>query len=229
MQDLLLFLKANETWIYLFLGVLAILMIRKLVIAWLELRKSIFGLEREAALRRISYAATMTSLVLLIILAQFILVTFIAPLNPVNTDLNTLESTELTITGENSVEEPAATDESGTSPIMASALNGEGCIKEILEWTYPEAGTSISGLVELRGTINYANLGFYKYEYRSIGSEAWTTIAAGDSKKVDEPVGGTWNTEQLLPGDYELRLVASDNENSPFPACVIPITIVITE
>ena len=229
MQDLLLFLKANETWIYLFLGVIAVLMIRKLVIAWLELRKAIFGLEREAALRRISYAATMTSLVLLIILAQFILVTFVAPLNPVNTDISTLDSTEVTITSDNREGETSSTEVSETSPNMTSVLNGEGCIDEKLEWTYPEAGTSISGLVELRGTINYANLGFYKYEYRPIGSETWTTIAAGDTKKVDEPVGGTWNTEQLLPGDYELRLVASDNENNPFPACIIPITIVITE
>jgi len=229
MQDLLLFLKANETWIYLFLGVIAFLMIRKLFIAWLELRKSIFGLEKEAALRRISYAATMTSLVLIIILAQFILVTFIAPLNLTSTDLNTLESTEINISSESSEREAVVTENPTGTTGISPLVNGEGCIKEILEWTYPESGSSISGLVELRGTINYINLGFYKYEYRSIGSEAWTTIAAGDSKKLDEPVGGTWNTEQLLPGDYELRLVASDNENNPFPACIIPITIVITQ
>ncbi len=229
MQDLLLFLKANETWIYVFLGFIALLMIRNLILAWMDYRKSIFGLEKEAALRRISYAATMTSLVVLIILAQFVLVTFIAPMQPAAVDISSLNSEDVVLTGEGTEGGEVFAPNSGSATPGTPITGGEGCIADVLEWTDPEAGASISGVVELRGTVNYENLGFYKYEFRPIGSDTWTTIAAGDEKKVDEPIGGVWNTEQVLPGDYELRLLASDNENNTFPACIIPITIVMSQ
>ena len=47
---------------------------------------------------------------------------------------------------------------------------------------------------------------------------------------VDQPLGGsgsgTWDTSQLVPGDYLLRLVVTDNVNNLFPACVISVRVV---
>jgi hypothetical protein len=68
-------------------------------------------------------------------------------------------------------------------------------------------------------------LGFYKYEYSPTGSERWTTIAAGNTIIIDEPLGGAWDTSDLIPGNYELRLVVNDNLNNALPACVIQVTI----
>ena len=104
----------------------------------------------------------------------------------------------------------------------------EGCIPGELDWTFPKNGVQISGLVNLKGTIQVPNLGFYKYEYSSVGSNNWITIAAGNTNITDSALGGggAWNTSQLVPGDYRLRLVAADNQNQALPACVINIRIV---
>jgi hypothetical protein len=102
----------------------------------------------------------------------------------------------------------------------------DGCIPGEIEWTDPQPGDEVKGPVELKGTIAVANLGFYKYEYSQAGSDTWTTIAAGDAPVQDGPLGGNWNTEQLLPGDYRLRLVVSDNANNTLPACGIRVRVV---
>jgi hypothetical protein len=79
--------------------------------------------------------------------------------------------------------------------------------------------------VELLGTVNIPNLGFYKYEFSEPGSDVWSTIAADNVAKVNGTIG-YWNTGQLTPGDYLLRLVVVDNQNNPFPACVIAVRVV---
>jgi hypothetical protein len=86
-------------------------------------------------------------------------------------------------------------------------------------------GDKISGTVTLQGTVNVTDLGYYKYEYATAGSDTWTTIAAGNTKIVDQPLGGTWDTSELTPGDYQLRLVVTDHQNNQLPECTIQITI----
>jgi hypothetical protein len=101
-----------------------------------------------------------------------------------------------------------------------------GCTPGQVEWTFPKAGDEISGKVELKGTVNVPNLGFYKYEFSQAGVENWMTIAAGNENNKVDAVLGTWDTTLLIPGDYQLRLVVADNQNQLMPACVIPIRIV---
>ena len=79
--------------------------------------------------------------------------------------------------------------------------------------------------MELKGTVNVENIGFYKYEFALMGSDTWTTIAAGNTIIKNDLLGGAWDTSALVPGDYELRLVVNDNENNPLPACMIQVTI----
>jgi hypothetical protein len=68
------------------------------------------------------------------------------------------------------------------------------------------------------------NLGFYKYQWARPDAEVWTDIAAGNQPKVEGQIG-FWNTTQLIPGDYLLRLVVLDNQNQTFPPCVIPVRV----
>jgi len=75
------------------------------------------------------------------------------------------------------------------------------------------------------GTVNIDNFGFYKYEYTEPGNPIWKTIAGNSEEKNDEQIG-IWNTSQLVPGDYLLRLVVLDNENNEYPACVISVRVV---
>jgi hypothetical protein len=116
---------------------------------------------------------------------------------------------------------------SPTGLLPTLALPGaEGCIPGVVEWTSPKSGGQVSGVVTLKGTVNVANLGFYKYEYSQGSSGNWITIAAGNQKRTDSELGGAWNTGQLIPGDYKLRLVVADNQNQTLPACVIAIRII---
>ncbi|MCJ7624006.1 MAG: hypothetical protein MUO76_10925, partial [Anaerolineaceae bacterium] len=77
MEDLLQFLQTYELWIYGVLGAVALLYIRKLILAWHEWRTAVFGLEREGALRRFSSALTIVGLLGIILLAQFFVISFV--------------------------------------------------------------------------------------------------------------------------------------------------------
>lgn len=118
----------------------------------------------------------------------------------------------------------AAASGAETTPTAVLTSMPEGCTPGQIEWSFPKAGDQVSATVELKGTINVPNLGFYKYEYAKSGEEIWNTIAAGKQPKVDGQIG-FWNTSLLEPGDYLLRLVVADNENNLFPACKIPVRI----
>jgi len=228
MEVILRFLETYEIWIYVLLGVFCLWYLRKVLVAWHEWRAAVFGLERETAQRHFSSAMTAMMLFILIGLAQFLLVSFVAPgmpqantiatptINYFTTPIATLSSTAT-----------SAAQSTGIIPTLAVSEQ-EGCIPGELDWTFPKNGVQISGLVTLKGTIQVPNLGFYKYEYSSVGSNNWITIAAGNTNITDSALGGggAWNTSQLVPGDYRLRLVAADNQNQALPACVINIRIV---
>lgn len=233
MNELFKFLKTYEIWGYVILSVIAFFYFQKLVQAWNDWRLAMYGLEREAAQRRVSTAATVLVLLILIGVVQFTLVSFLGPSYPWSGNLPTptldffitptptLEGISLTPVSLS--DENGATD--GSSMMEATPPSSDGCVAGQIEWTYPTTGQEIKGIVELSGTVNVTDLGFYKYEYSQAGSDNWLTIAAGNEIKIDEPLGGAWNTTQLIPGDYLLRLVIADKQNQMLPPCVIPITI----
>jgi hypothetical protein len=229
MEELLQFLENYEIWIYVLLGVVGFIYLRKLLVAWQEWRSALFGLERETAQRKLSTAITIFVLLAMLMGVEFFLVSFVAPTYPQEVMLPTPTIDRLatiTPTLEGTAEPVMAEVQATATPQIVA---GDGCVPGQLEWTYPQPGDEISGAVEFTGTVNLANLGFYKYEFRQAGSDTWQTIAAGDTVKVNESLGGRWNTAQLIPGDYELRLVASDNQNQAIPACEVSVQIVLPE
>jgi len=230
MEDLLRFLQTYEIWIYILVGVFCLWFLRKVLAAWQEWRAAVFGIEREMAQRRFSSAATVMMLFILIGLAQFFLISFVAPGMPqVNIIATpTINYFNIQIATLSASATPAA-QSTGIIPTLAISTQ-EGCVAGKLEWTFPKNGAQINGTVILKGTVQVPNLGFYKYEYSSAGSNTWITIAAGNTNLTDSILGGSgsgqWNTAQLVPGDYRLRLVVADNQNQASPACVINIRIV---
>ncbi len=229
MEEILKFLQQYEIWIYALLGVVGFICLRKLLIHWHDWRVAIFGLERETAQRRLSASMSLFVLLSLMGVAEFSIVSFITPVYPQAFSLQT-PTMDLLATPTGTL--PADASQSmmvkaviGTQVPVA----GDGCVPGRLEWTFPQAGGEISGIVELKGTVNVDNLGFYKYEFSQPGSDIWTTIAAGDTIKQDDTLGGAWNTGQLVPGDYRLRLVVSDNQNQTLPTCEIPVRVVAAQ
>lgn len=224
MGTLLRFLQKYELWGYALLGVISFFYLQKLIGAWNEWRLAIYGLERETAQRRIASALTVLVLLILLGSAQFLLVSFVAPVYPMWVAPSTA-TIDLVSTPTVTLDPQAAAAPLAEVPTAAPTVT-EGCIPGQLEWTFPESGGEISGTVELRGTVSLPNLGFYKYEYGQPGSDVWLTIAAGNEARVDEPLGGAWNTSQITPGDYLLRLMIADNENRLMAPCVIPVRVV---
>jgi hypothetical protein len=226
MKVLLQFLQANEIWLYVLTGGIFLLHLRRVLAAWADWHKVLFGMEREAAQRRFSSALAVMLLSGLLGLTVFLLNSFMTPnlasFQPLATptiDFNAKPTATL------AVSQAQTTPTRVGVPTLAVVII-EGCLAGQIEWTFPTAGQEISGVVELKGTVNVPNLGFYKFEFSQPGNENWTTIAAGNQPVTDGKLGGAWDTTQLTPGDYRLRLVVADYQNTLFPACVIPIRVI---
>jgi hypothetical protein len=224
MDELLHFLEKYEIWIYVILGIAGIFYIRRLFLTWRDWRDSVFGLEKENAQRKLTSTLTILVLLALFVIGEFFVVSFIVPSTPqiaISTPtLDLLATVTATLPSTNGLATPTVSDVSA-----AQAPLSEGCVKGQIEWTAPLPGVTVSSSVELKGTVNVPNLGFFKYEYSEPGSDTWITIAAGNQPLINATIG-YWNTSQLASGDYKLRLVVADNQNKLFPACIVQIRIV---
>ena len=234
MEELLLFLKKYEVWVYLLSALIGLVYLRKLLLAYQDWRASLFGMERESAQRRFSTYLTLFLLVILAAGLEVSLVSFVIPNYPVKKGLLITPTLDLNITPTlpppaGGTAAPAAVPGPGgpnqtQQPTVVVKLT-EGCTKGAVEWFSPKVGDEISGKVQLIGTVNIPNLGFYKYEFSQPGTDVWSTIAA-DNKNVVNALLGNWDTTLLVPGDYLLRLVVSDSQNQLLPACVVSVRVV---
>jgi len=224
MEEILRFLVNYEAWIYVILGVGGLINLRRVLQAVNEWRGAAFGLEKENARYRFSISMTILLVFFLLGGIEFFLVSFIVPNRPRSTVLAT-PTLDLLAT-------PTVTLVAGRQPVATpTGLMGtplpalkEGCTPGSVEWISPQDGDEVKGTVVLKGIVNVAAMGFYKYEYSSVGSDTWFTIAAQNQIGQDNELG-QWNTSSLPGGDYRLRLVVYDNQNQALPACVITIRV----
>ncbi len=225
MAEILQTIKSFEMWIYFGLGVLALINLRKLVLALQEWRGTVFGLERENAQRRISESVSILILLFCSGLVLFFVNTFVTPGLPLTQPLSTptlsLLTTITPTLGATSSQTIGGQSLAATQAVPAS----DGCIKGQVELTFPLNGAVLGGVVNIKGTIKVNNFGFYKYEYAPNGSTNWATIAAGHQLFPPDSILGSWDTTMLVPGDYQLRLVVEDN-GKLLPACVVSIIII---
>lgn len=228
MEEALRFFRDNEVFIYIGLGVLAIWQIRKFVLSWEEVRGAGFGLERESAQARLNGAASMLVLLLAMAMAEFVLVTFVAPTVPGALPLSTPTLDLLatpTITLAPNAAEPESTQEPLTLPPLAGAQPfPEGCNPDQVNITSPQDGETVSGVVTISGTADIQNFGFYKYEVARAGDSIWLSINASETPVKDGQLG-EWSTEILPPGDYLLSLVVTDNQGQPLAPCIIRVRV----
>jgi hypothetical protein len=84
--------------------------------------------------------------------------------------------------------------------------------------TSPLACTSVDGTVRITGTAFDANLERWTLQYAGASDHQWVTIASGNTNVV-EGVLAHWDTSDLRPCPYALRLIATDSASincSPF-------------
>jgi hypothetical protein len=229
MEELLLFLKKYEVWVYVLSALIGLVYLRKVTVAYQDWRASLFGMERESAQRRFSTYLTLFLLIILTAGLEVSLVSFVIPNYPAKQGLLTTPTLDLNITP--TLPPPVGTPAAGPGganqtqqPTVVVKLT-EGCTPGEVEWSSPKVGDEISGKVQLFGTVNIPNLGFYKYEFSQPGTDVWSTIAAGNKNIVNDLLGN-WDTTLLVPGDYLLRLVVADSQNQLLPACVVSVRVV---
>jgi hypothetical protein len=197
--------------------------IRRMVQARTEMRGAAYGLEREIAHRHTSQAVSALVIVGFLAFAEFTLVVFLVPNIPALSQLATLTMNPLltpTSTFQLEFMETLGAGTPGSSPTAQET----GCIPGQIDITSPKPGDEIQGSITLKGTANIPNFGFYKYEFSPIGSDAWATILA-NRKSVQDGDLGNWDTSADATGDYQLRLVVTDNQGNEMPACIVPVRI----
>jgi len=214
-------LASYEPLIYIALAIGALFAFRRMWRSWREWRDSVYGLEREFALRRLGQATAAAFLVFALVFVEFFVATFIAPSLPA-TDILATPTLDLLLTPPETLSPEQAT-QVALSPAPQEVPSGmSGCVPDKIMITFPEPGDEISGTVDITGTASIPNFGFYKYEIALLGSQNWATISAGRDPKVNTSLG-SWNTTSQTNGDYFLRLVISDNVGMAREPCVIAV------
>lgn len=226
MENLLRFLLKFEFLFYFIFGIVVLITIRKTIGEYKQWKIALFGLEKEVLQRQYVQSLTICIIFGIFILGLFSINTFISPSVP---GVQQLPTPTVDLTAHPTVEvtqtpTPQATAQGLIGTI--EAIFGQGCIPNQIDWTEPRTGDTISGVVILKGTVKVNNLGFFKYEFSPASNESWTTIAAGNQAVVADALGGSWDTSNMTPGDYLLRLVVTDSSNQPFPPCTIAIKII---
>lgn len=235
MDEALRFFRIYEGWIYFFIALGAVLYIRRLYVNWREMRSTIFGLERESAQFRFNQAITILVLMILIGVGEFVIVSYVAPLRPESNPLVTptidlLATSTATLPVEAASETMAEGEEAptqGPTPTIDARI-GE-CVVGEREITDPQPGDQLLGEIEITGSANVTNFGFYKLEVTPQSQATWRTIQAGRTPVDNDTLVTKWDTSTLAPGDYLLRLVVTTADGAALPDCQVPITILIPQ
>lgn len=224
MSSIYRLLETYAPLIYIGLGLWGMFVIRSMFNGRDEWRNSVYALEREFALRRLIRHTLFGLLVLILFFTEFVIVTFVVPSLPAENFLLT-PTLDLLAPAPNSTVSADAVA-LGTLPANAiSAPSGmSGCVPGKAMLTSPEPGGVVTGTVEIIGSAQTENFGFYKFEFSSIGSSDWSTLSAGDQAQNNEKLG-EWDTTTLINGDYFLRLVVVDNAGQSLEPCVIAVRV----
>lgn len=217
------FLSTYEVLIYIILAIGGLFAFRWLWIAWNEWRQAVYNLEREFALRRIGRAVASLTLIFVLFCGELITASFIIPNLPASFFIAT-PTLDLLATPTGTITSEMATQLALTPQPVPTIGNTSGCIPDKLIITFPKPGTEVQGVIDLQGTVNTPNFGFYKYEVAPLNSDTWATISAGTKVVINSSLG-KWDTTTLTPGDYQLRLVVTDNQGQLLPPCIIPIRV----
>lgn len=218
------FLANYEGLFYILLSFGGLFSFRWLWKSWREWRDSVFGLEREFAVRRLSQALMVSLLILFLFLGELFLASFVVPALPssnilVTPTLDIINQTQGSLSGN-----PAVVLTVVTPGSDSKSTSTDGCVPGEIVLTSPEPGQEIRGKITLVGTVDVDNFGFYKYEVAPQGTESWATISASRKTIKDGDVG-FWDTSTLTPGDYLLRLEVTDNQGSSYPPCIISVRV----
>ncbi|MBT7190797.1 MAG: hypothetical protein HN916_11445 [Anaerolineae bacterium] len=223
MQPIYAFLSTYEGLIYFILIIGGVFLLRWLFRSWKAWRSAIFGLERQISQRRFARAIAANVFWVALFLGELIFASFIVPSMPASAFIPT-PTVDLLVTPTGTISaEMAATIEA--RPLPQSEDFSEGCIPSQLIIDSPVPGENLNGIVDLVGTVDIPKFGFYKFEVSPIGEENWSTVYAGRDV-IHDDILGRLDTGELIPGDYQLRLVLTDNLGEALEPCVVQVRVI---
>ncbi|MCL5429210.1 MAG: hypothetical protein M1347_05325 [Chloroflexi bacterium] len=226
MAEVLRFFVQYEAVLYFVLGLGGIIYLYRFWLAWQEVRLAIYGLEREASRARLSQAAIILFILLVLAVMVFIMVTFVATTLPAQALLATPTLDFSAGSPFDQLETPQQTASVATAtPLPTVSIDPTGCVENRIVISTPEAGDTLQGAVEVRGTVDVPNFGFYKFEVARAEEELWLTIQAGRNVMRDGVLVENWDTSRLPAGDYVLQLVVTNSSGEELPPCRIPVRI----
>jgi len=221
MGEILRFFKENEIYIYLIIGIFLLWQVKQFGSAWRELRNSAFGLERQSAQARLNQVTYLLIILFMLGIIEFALVSFVVPNVPAASPLVT-PTLDLLATPTAILEIDSSP--SNLTPIPTVETENSFCVEGKVDILNPENGETIRDIVEITGSADIPNFGFYKFEMAAVDDTSWLTIQAGDTITQNGRLG-YWDTTRLTPGDYALRLVVTDNLGQPTDPCVIQVRV----
>jgi len=222
MAEFYKFLASYEVLIYIVLAIVGLFVFRWLWRSWREWQIAVYSLEREFSSRRFARSAVLSVFIVILFCVEFFMATFIIPGLPAEVFVST-PTLDLISTPTGTLSAEMMTQFSGQ--VLQAVASSSGCIAGQVMITFPQPGDEVKGPIEISGTVNIPNFGFYKYEVAPAGSDTWATISAGRAIVTDASLG-RWDATALTPGDYQLRLVVTDNQGQILPACIVPVRVV---
>ena len=222
MTVILHFFSSYGILIYPLLFIGLMFAVRSLLRARHEIGESLYGLERETAQWHMRQAVAVLSLIIFLAFAELVMV-ILATKRPAFSLLKTPTMNPL-VTQTNTISPDLLATMGFLTPVSTPTAQTTGCIPGQIMITSPKPGEVIQSQVTLVGTANIPNFGFFKYEFAPSGSDVWSTIQANRKVKQDENLGN-WDTSEVTPGDYNLRLVVLDNQGNALPPCIVPVQV----
>lgn len=221
MVEIYNFLASYEVLIYIILAIGGLFSFRWLWRSWRESQTAVYRMEREFSLRRLSQSTAISSLIIILFCAEFFIASFIIPGLPAS-DLSTPTLDFIsTPTGTLS---PEMMTQFASQPQQTAVAGIAGCTPGQIMITSPRSGDEVKGSVDLIGTVDVPSFGFYKFESAPQGSSAWAIFSAGSTVVKNNSLG-KWDTTALTPGDYQLRLVVTDNQGIALPPCIVSVRV----
>ncbi len=218
MTNAVLLIVKYQTWLYALLGVAGLFYLYGLAQARRRLGRTLFGLEREAALQKQNRALAMLILLLTLAVSVAMMNSYIIP--------NVILLQATAAAGDVPTVMPSPTPIRPEATNVPLVVDSSGCLNPQATLTDPGPNQQIAGSFEVRGTANIDNFAFYSLQLSGANTNgAWVSLYVGNTPVVNGTLG-SFDTSAYDSGEYAFRLVVKDGTgNYPFP-CVVPVTVV---
>ncbi len=113
---------------------------------------------------------------------------------------------------------------SATQPTQPPPPQSSTCTNPNAAIISPTMDSTVSGLIEIRGTATRPDMQYWKVEYRADTSTNYTGLNNSD-KAVTDGVLARWSTKTVPNGVYHIRLVLVQKDGNFGTPCEIRVTI----